>query len=109
MNYGPVLTRVYELIRGVSGRTEEWSKFIESVNYSVMLRVDPGRGKLSKREVEKLAEVTERYRNLDDFELSELTHSFGEWDKHYKPDTSTRIPWEDVLHAQGKPELVEIV
>jgi uncharacterized phage-associated protein len=109
MNYGPVLSRVYDLIRGVAGRTEDWSKFIESVNYSVMLRADPGRGKLSKRELEKLAEVTERYRNLDEFELSELTHGFGEWDKHHKPDTSTPIPWEDMLHAQGKPEIVEII
>jgi uncharacterized phage-associated protein len=109
MKNGPVLSRVYDLIRGVAGRTEDWSRFIESVNYSVMLRADPGRGKLSKREVEKLSAVTERYRNLDDFELSELTHSFGEWNRHYEPDTSTAIPWEDVLEAQGRPELVAIV
>ncbi len=109
MKYGPVPSSVYDLIKGVAGRTVEWSRYIESTNYSVALREDPGRGKLSKREVEKLIEVTERYRSLDDFELSELTHTFDEWDKHYRADTSTPIPWEEVLQPQGKGELVEAI
>ena len=73
-----------------------------------MLKSDPGRSQLSKREIEKLTEVTDRYRGLDDSELSELTHTFAEWDRHYQTDTPTPIPWEDMLQAQGKPELIEI-
>jgi uncharacterized phage-associated protein len=109
MKYGPVPSTVYDLVKGVAGRTTEWSRHIVSTDYSVALREDPGRGKLSKREIEKLIEVTERYRGLDDFELSELTHSFPEWAKHYKEDTSIPIPWGEILEAQGKGELGEVV
>ena len=46
----------------------------------------PGRGALSKGIVNKLTEITERYRQLDDWELSERTHEFQEWTRHYSPE-----------------------
>jgi uncharacterized phage-associated protein len=109
MKNGPVLSRVYDLIKGVSPRSEEWSPFIDRVHYSVELKQDPGRGKLSKGEIEKLTEVTERFRTMDDWELSEYTHEFPEWKKHHEPGASTPIPWQEMLEAQGKAELVELV
>ena len=103
MKYGPVPSRVYDLIKGIAGNTQEWSRHIESTDYSVVLRDDPGKGKLSKREIEKLMEVTERYRSLDDFELSELTHKFEEWGRHYRADTSTPIPWKKSCRRKEEP------
>ena len=58
--------------------------------------------------MEKLGEVTERYRNIDDWELSEQTHEFKEWADHFK-GSATPIPWQDILHAQKRPEMVAIV
>ena len=72
------------------------------------MRKDPGRGKLSKGEIEKLTEVAERYRSIDDWELSEHTHEFPEWRNHYQSDASTPIPWHEMLEAQGKAEVIEI-
>ena len=69
---------------------------------------DPGRGELSKGIVEKLAEVTERYRNIDDWELSEQTHEFKEWADHFKGSASP-IPWQDILLAQNKSVMVAVV
>jgi uncharacterized phage-associated protein len=109
MKYGPVPSKVYDLIKEVPGRTSEWSQFISSTDYSVVLQNDPGKGKLSKREIEKLKEITDRYRGLDDFDLSELTHQFPEWVTHYTTDTSTPIPWEEILRAQGKGQLAEVI
>jgi len=106
---GPVLSRVYDLIKGVGPKTAEWSDYIHTVHYSVELKKDPGRGKLSKGEIEKLAEVTERFRMMDDWELSEYTHEFPEWKKHHEPGTSTPIPWQEMLEAQGKAGLSRIV
>jgi uncharacterized phage-associated protein len=109
MKHGPVLGRVYDLIRGESSRAGEWGRSIHSDGRSVVLRDDPGRGELSRREVEKLTELTDRYRNVDDWALSEATHDFPEWSRNYAADGPIPIPWEDALSAQGRADLVEIV
>jgi uncharacterized phage-associated protein len=106
---GPVLSRVYDLIKGVGPNSLEWNDHIHTMHYSVELKRDPGWGKLSKAEIEKLTEVTERYRTMDDWELSEHTHEFPEWKKHHEPGASIPIPWREMLEAQGKAELSEIV
>src|SRR5262245_25785120 len=71
MQHGPVLSHVYDLIKGEAARAGEWSRFIHSDGYAVELRDEPGRGELSRREVEKLIEVSNRYREVDDWTLSE--------------------------------------
>lgn len=108
MKNGPVLSHVYDLIKGVAHRTDDWGDFIRKADYSVELKKDPGRGKLSKGEIERLTEVADRYRAMDDWELSEHTHEFPEWRNHYQADASTPIPWQEMLNAQGKSELIEI-
>jgi uncharacterized phage-associated protein len=108
MKQGPVLSTVYELIRGNGSNAGEWDDFIHTEGYAVELVADPGRGELSKGIVEKLAAVTERYRNIDDWELSEQTHEFKEWADHFKGSPSP-IPWQEILQAQNKPEMVAVV
>lgn len=109
MQNGPVLSRVYDLIKGVAPRADDWNACIRKVDDSVEWKQDPGRGKLSKGEIEKLIEVSERFRSMDDWELSEHTHEFPEWQHHYQPDASTPIPWREMLEAQGKADRIEIV
>ena len=58
--------------------------------------------------MEKLAEVTERYHQIDDWELSEHTHGFKEWVDHFKGSASP-IPWQDILVAQDRPDMVAVV
>jgi uncharacterized phage-associated protein len=108
MQHGPVLSHVYDLIKGEAARAGEWDHYIHSDGHAVELRIEPARGKLSRREIEKLIEVSDRCRNIDDWELSETTHEFDEWSRNYKEGGSTLIPWRDVLSAQGKEDLVEI-
>jgi uncharacterized phage-associated protein len=108
MRQGPVLSTVYDLIKGNGSKAGEWDDFIHTDGYAVELVADPGRGELSKGIVEKLGEVTERYRNIDDWELSEQTHAFKEWADHFR-GSATPIPWQDILHAQQRPEMVAIV
>jgi uncharacterized phage-associated protein len=106
MKNGPVLSRVYDTIRGQTAQSDRWSEFIHRDGYKVVLKKSPGREKLSKREIARLLEMTERFRQLGIFELSDETHKFQEWQKHYHEGTSNPIPWEDVLVAQGKPEMI---
>jgi uncharacterized phage-associated protein len=112
MKLGPVLSRVYSLILSTDSRFDEWNEHIQTQGYAVKLAADPGRGRLSKGEIEKLIEVSERYRSKDRWELSELTHDFPEWKQHWPDDAdggSYPIPWEDMLKAQGQgAETVEV-
>jgi uncharacterized phage-associated protein len=109
MEHGPVLSRVYELMKGEAADAGEWARHLHSDGHALELLEDPGRDELNKREVEKLTELTDRYRNVDDWTLSEHTHEFPEWAENYVRGTSTVIPWRDVLVAQGKADLIEIV
>lgn len=109
MNHGPVLTRVYNCIKGSDVKAPEWSKFIQSDGHAVTLVGEPMRGALSRAEIDKLTEVTDRFRNQSEWELSELTHEFPEWKNHFVLDTAVRIPWEEVLQAQGKEAMIEVV
>ena len=108
MKYGPVLSGVYDLIKGNGSKAGEWDDHVHTEGYAVTLVADPGRGVLSKGIVEKLTAVTERYRRIDDWELSEETHGFAEWADHFKGGASP-IPWQDMLTAQGKPEMIAAV
>jgi hypothetical protein len=58
--------------------------------------------------VQLLHALSERYRQLEDFDLSDLTHQFPEWKKYYREGTSAPLPWEEVLHAQNKAEMIPI-
>lgn len=89
MKNGPVLANVYDLIKGNGAKAGVWDDYIHKEGYAVVLVADPGRGELSKGIVNKLTEITERYRQLDDWELSERTHEFQEWTRHYSPGGAT--------------------
>lgn len=108
MKFGPVLDRTYNLIKGLEPRAGVWDEFIHSDGYAVELRKDPGLDDLSRAEIAKLDEVSERYRDVDDEDLSMLTHSFTEWVKHAASDGVQEIPWQDVLTAQNREDIIEI-
>jgi hypothetical protein len=55
-----------------------------------------------------LQEVSDRYRDVDDDDLSTLTHDFPEWKKHPVRSGAELIPWEDVLAAQDKEDVLPI-
>ncbi|MGC8640980.1 MAG: hypothetical protein ACP5XB_14030 [Isosphaeraceae bacterium] len=47
---------------------------------------------------------------LEDEELSDLTHGFEEWREHYPGNGgSYLIPWERMLEAQGRSDMIQAV
>jgi uncharacterized phage-associated protein len=109
MNHGPVLSQVYDLIKGKAARAGEWAHSIRTTHHGVALRLPTARGKLNKAEVEKLQEVAERYQDDSEWDICGKTHLFPEWKTNFVPDTSTPIPWEEALTAQGRADLIETV
>ncbi len=94
MNYGPVLSHTYNLIKHMP---RGWNRFIQSHGREVVLKEDPGHGQLTKREVDKLKELSERFGSVSTSGISAYSHGFPEYAKNFVPDTSTPIPWDDVL------------
>jgi uncharacterized phage-associated protein len=109
MDHGPVLTQIDNLIKGEATRAGEWNQHIHTIGHRLELKRDPGRGELSRGEIQKLNELTDRYRNVDDWRLSEMTHDFREWLDCFRPGASNPIPWQSVLAAQGKQDFLEII
>ncbi len=106
MDFGPVLTHTYDLLKGQATGIDIWSRFIQQVApYTHKLVADPGVGKLSRLELAKLDEIVQRYWWMDDDELSKLTHDFPEWKRNQPPKGGqTWIPKEHVLEALGLSE-----
>ncbi len=105
---GPVLTTVYDLVkgRGPDAEQAQWSAAIRKADGSVALTKAVPTGKLTKAEEEKLHVVCERFRNTSTPDLIELTHKFAEWVEAYEAGPSSPINWEVALSSQGLGDLV---
>jgi uncharacterized phage-associated protein len=113
MDFGPVLSNVYDLLKGANTKNKEdaaiWSQYISiraqdyfiNKQYSIKLLKDPGTDELSEEEEEIIKEVYGKHGKLDSFSLAEITHElFPEWqDPH---GTSIPIWVEDILKNIGK-------
>ena len=102
LEHGPVLSQVLDLIKGIGTRRPEWEQYIKNDGYAVDLIKEPGRGRLSAEVIDRLTEVSSRYREMDHWKLKDLTHDFPEWVKNDPGGGSAIIPLEDILEAQGE-------
>ncbi|MBD2500546.1 Panacea domain-containing protein [Anabaena azotica] len=103
MDYGPVLSGVYDLIKGqpVDDALPLWSEYISrrSAN-SVELLKDPGNEELCQEEEEIILEVYQTFGHLDPFHVAEWTHDLPEWqDPH---GSAIPIAVEEILQNVGK-------
>ena len=111
MDYGPVLSGVYDLIKGkpVDNALPLWSKFISHRHEThVSLLDDPGDEDLCEEEEEIIQQVYKAFGHLDPFQVAEWTHDLPEWqDPH---GSTIPITVEDILKNVGKSheEIVEI-
>jgi len=109
MNYGPVLSHTYNLIKGTEQSPDDWNRYLRSVDKKIVLMSDPGQGELSRREIEKLSEAHRRFMDISTSGLSAYTHEFSEWAKNFVPDTSRPIPWVDALTDQRTEEKIPVI
>lgn len=104
LDYGPVLSGVYDLIKGNElGRSTArnpltvWRQFISTreqnykatANYEVFLTNDPGVGDLCEEEERILGNVFSTFGRLDPFAVADWTHGLPEWEK---PPKGSRLP-----------------
>lgn len=102
MDHGPVVSRIYDLIKEEKS-FPAWAVLIErSSPTTVRLMTDePHLGSLSDADIEILAEVSKRYRQLNQFQIRDEMHrEFDEWE--HPGGSSREIPVERVLAALRK-------
>lgn len=106
MKFGPVLSNTLDLMNGSYGIEEGgfgtyWNECIlrDNVDQYLLTLKKRWAENLSEADLEIAQRVYERYKNHDQWELSELTHDFSEWQNPGK----SRIPidYEDLLKAGG--------
>lgn len=108
MKYGPVLSGVYDLIKGnpVDGALSIWQKFISSKpddKNSIVLLEDPELAELCEEEEEIIKEVYQKFGHLNPFIVAEWTHDFEEWQDPKKYNKKVLpIAIEDILKNVGK-------
>jgi uncharacterized phage-associated protein len=104
MPHGPLHSVVLDLIKGVHIQEPQWSAVFHNDGYHVTRKQDPGRSSLSRYEIEKLTEVSERHADDDDWEVAKITEEFGEYRRNYKDGSSRKIPLEHVVEAVGRSD-----
>jgi hypothetical protein len=105
MKYGPVLSGVYDLIKGqpVDDALPLWSEYISpGYTHFVELIKDPGNDELCEEEEEIIQEVYQTFGHLNPFHIAEWTHDLPEWKGSHNYSISISV--EDILKNIGKTE-----
>lgn len=99
MDDGPTLSKIYDEVK--EEKDDKWHEYIEYVKpYYAKLNKDPGKGKLSPFEIDKLKSTWEKHGGKSYDDLKELTHEFYEQKKNQPPKGSANsIPLSDILKA----------
>lgn len=108
MPHGPVLSRIYDQINmGEPPETDEeavcWYEYItEPDGYTVRKKKDPETDQLSQYELDVLAEIYEKFGQMDRFRLRDFTHTLPEWIDPL--GSSLPIKPQTILQADGKSD-----
>lgn len=106
MKNGPILSNVLDWINSGEPPNEElyWPRYISNPSrYNVSLKKNPGETELSKREIELIKEIDEKYKNYDQWEMVDICHKIlPEWEN--PGTTSIPIQIEDILRAACKTD-----
>jgi uncharacterized phage-associated protein len=102
MKHGPVLSEVYDLIKEEHPSTARWAHFFARDGRDVRLVKQPPVGELSTAEIEILQKISDELALMNDWEIVDITHRFGEWDAHYPNKDALEshpIPFEDIVRC----------
>lgn len=105
MPKGPILSNTLDLINYEENPEDKsfWYRFISKENYNVTSKDEPGIGELSKREIDLIDRIHEKYKDKDQWQMIDICHDVcPEW-KH-PGDTSIPIRIEDILAHLNKTE-----
>ena len=100
MDHGPVLSGIYDLIKGTVAGDGSWAAYVcPPQNYFVSWAGSEKDEELSEGEREALDEVYRKFGSLDQWQLRDETHRLAEW---HDPNHSSRpIDPREILASAG--------
>jgi len=106
MKNGPVLSHTYDLIKGTAADVKAlatWQKHFRVVDsIQIQMLDDPGTDHLSDYDVNTLHEIACQYKQMEDEDISELTHDFEEYERNWDGKHNVeRISEYDLLRGIG--------
>ena len=111
MDYGPLNSQILSAIQGdAQDLYSEWDSYFDNDSHDIVLKKDPGLGKLTKFEVATLREIHSRMAGWSDGQIVDFCHTLTEYRKNEPPEGSRReITWEDMLDALDMSRAAEAV
>ena len=103
MERGPVLSNMYDLIKGEGPNVVLWERFFRTEHYNIRKIASPSRGQLSAAEIDILRAVADEHREHGEWDLSRITHALPECKKN-EPEAPVKqcpIPFDDTIEALG--------
>lgn len=102
MDNGPVLGRLYDLIKDVTP-LQRWWDVIRREGYEIVLCADCGHDCLCEYELETLDALWAQYRYASYTDVIDFTHTLAEWrENEPEPGSRKAIPLDDILKAVGR-------
>jgi len=104
MDRGPVVSRIYELIREepLPGDETFWHHHVATQEWDVVLKAEPSPAELSPAEEALIDEVFANYGQMNRWDLVELAHQLPEW---VDPQGGALpIEYRDILKAGRKTD-----
>lgn len=98
MANGPVLSHVYDRIKGQPARSL-WGDFIRTAGYDVELLKEPGDSELSDFDVELLGELHRKYEKYTYSQMIDVVHRLKEWED--PGEGVLPLSPDDVVRAAG--------
>jgi len=102
MENGPVLSRMYDCIKGACAELPTWERFFVSEGLDVRMKEPPEVSELSRFEIETIQAVSRQRADKDEWQIVEETHAFPEWIQNNPGKSSRPIPFEQILAAVGR-------
>lgn len=103
MEHGPVLSAVYDYVKGSVGNAC-WARTFEREGFHVVMKQDPGRDELSEFSIEVLARVYEDHRDRSYGQMIDFVHTLPEWKEPTGVARATDLDYANVLRGAGVSE-----
>ena len=106
MDKGPVLSTVYDCIKGNAPQCTSWQECFRIERFDLVAIVDAGDSELSDYDVEVLEALHRQYRSHTYIQMIDVAHGLPEWRNPF-PAKSSPVSHEQILVASGaSPEQV---
>ncbi len=105
MERGPVPSTTLDMIKGNDPESPRWAHFIAKIGYDVRLVEDPGNLELTRAELKILNELSEEFRDKDEWDMVNWCHANLSEYKECEPELTqkkrVKIPLDRILSAIG--------